>query len=239
MGGYEGAGAKAPGYHRLMTQAPPRGHFLDLEPRMRCVVALAIGVAGFFGVKSYASPATAIIAGWDGFALSLLGLLWAAILGSGIDQIRYRARTQDLSRVVIFFFTIAAACSSIFAVIFLLSAAKNTAYLGLHATLSILAVLASWTLVHTMFAMRYAHAFYGEGDRAKAHIGGLEFPSDDAPDYLDFAYFSFVIGMTCQVSDVQITAKGLRALALIHGVLSFCFNTVILALTINTLSGLL
>jgi uncharacterized membrane protein len=90
-----------------------------------------------------------------------------------------------------------------------------------------------------MFAMRYAHAYYGDGKSGDKHAGGLEFPSDDTPDYLDFAYFSFVIGMTCQVSDVQITAKSLRTLALIHGILSFCFNTIILALTINTVSGLL
>jgi uncharacterized membrane protein len=90
-----------------------------------------------------------------------------------------------------------------------------------------------------MFGLRYAHLYYGEGDSADKPIGGLEFPSDDSPGYVDFAYFSFVIGMTCQVSDVQITSKSLRSLALIHGVLSFCFNTVILALTINTISGLL
>jgi uncharacterized membrane protein len=224
-----------------MTEAPPRPPrpFFNLEARMRCVIALMIGVAGYFGFGHFASRPTAIIAGWDSFAVSLLALLWLAILGSGIDHIRYRACTQDLSRAVIFFFTIAAACSSIFAVIFLLAAAKTTSHLGLHATLSIVAIVASWCLVHTMFAMRYAHAYYGEGLVPKAHAGGLEFPSDDAPDYLDFAYFSFVVGMTCQVSDVQITAKSLRTLALIHGILSFCFNTIILALTINTLSGLL
>jgi uncharacterized membrane protein len=219
--------------------SPPRGHFLNLEARLRCVVAIVIGIAGFFVAGAFASRPTAIIAGWDSFAVSLLALIWIAILNSGIDHMRYRARTQDLSRLLIFIFTIGAACSSIFAVIFLLSAAKSTTHLGLHATLSILAILASWSLVHTMFAMRYAHAYYGEGDSPDAHIGGLEFPSDDAPDYLDFAYFSFVIGMTCQVSDVDITSKSLRTLALIHGVLSFAFNTIILALTINTVSGLL
>jgi uncharacterized membrane protein len=221
------------------TPVPPPRRFFNLEARMRCVIALVIGVAGFFIAKSFASRPTAIIAAWDSFAISLLALLWLAILGSGIDHIRYRARTQDLSRLVIFFFTVAAACSSIFAVIFLLSAAKNTSHLGFHATLSILAIVSAWSLVHTMFAMRYAHAYYGEGDVPNDHAGGLEFPSDDAPDYLDFAYFSFVIGMTCQVSDVQIAAKGLRTLALIHGILSFGFNTIILALTINTVSGLL
>jgi uncharacterized membrane protein len=163
----------------------------------------------------------------------------AAYLSSGIADIRFRARAQDLSKLVIFIFTIAAACLSIFAVVALLSAAKNGSHVGLHAALSGIAVLSAWTLLHTMFTLRYAHFYYGEGESPAQLIGGLDFPSDDHPGYLDFAYFSFVIGMTCQVSDVQISSKSLRKLALIHGILSFCFNTVILALTINTISGLL
>jgi uncharacterized membrane protein len=219
--------------------SPPQRHFLHLEAQARSGVAAIVGVAGFFVLRPFAALPTCVIAAWDCFSITLLALLWIAVLSSGIDHIRYRARTQDLSRMLIFTFTVGAACASIFAVVFLLSAGKHTDHLGLHASLSVLAVLASWTLVHTMFAMRYAHAYYGEGVTEGAHVGGLDFPSDERPDYLDFAYFSFVIGMTCQVSDVQITAKGLRTLALIHGVLAFCFNTVILALTINTVSGLL
>ena len=206
---------------------------------MRSVIAAIVGIASYFLLHSFAAAPTCVIAAWDSFAVTLLILIWTVIFTSGIDDIRNRARTQDLSRLLIFIFTIGAACAGIFAVIFLLSAAKKTSYLGLHVTLSILAVLASWVLVHTMFAMRYAHSFYGEADTPDARVGGLQFPSDDAPDYLDFAYFSFVIGMTCQVSDVQIASKSLRTLALIHGILCFCFNTVILALTINTISGLL
>jgi uncharacterized membrane protein len=221
-----------------MTAKPPP-HFLQLDARMRCVVALIVAAASYFLLHTFAATGTCVIAAWDSFAVTLLILIWIAIFASGVDHIRYLARTEDLSRLVIFVFTIGAACSSIFAVVFLLSAAKKSAHLGLHATLSVVAILASWTLVHTMFAMRYAHAYYGEGKTSESHIGGLDFPSDKTPDYLDFAYFSFVIGMTCQVSDVQITSKSLRSLALIHGVLSFAFNTIILALTINTVSGLL
>ena len=221
------------------SATPPPSHFLNLEATGRCVVAAVIAVAGYFVTRRFAGAPTAIIAAWDTFALVLLALIWIAIFSSGIDHIRYRARTQDLSRALIFIFTVAAACSSVFAVIFLLSEAKNMSHLGFHATLSVVAVLASWTLVHTMFSMRYAHTYYGDGDLPNALAGGLDFPSDKAPDYLDFAYFSFVIGMTCQVSDVQITAKGLRSVALVHGILAFGFNTVILALTINTISGLL
>ena len=90
--------------------------------------------------------------------------------------------------------------------------------------------------MHTVFALRYAHIYYGDSDDPNEHAGGLEFPRDDAPDYLDFAYFAFVIGMTCQVSDVGISSKPLRRLALLQGVLSFGFNTVILALAINTIA---
>ena len=218
---------------------PALREFLHFEPRLRSAIALAVAVIIYFAVHSFTAAPTALIAAWDGFALTLLVLIWSAMFASGIDQIRYHARTQDLSRLLVFLFTIAAACSSIFAVILLLSSAKHSSHVGLHAALSILAVLASWTLVHTMFALRYAHAYYGEGDSKDAHLGGLDFPSDDKPAYLDFAYFSFVVGMTCQVSDVQIASKSLRSLALVHGILSFCFNTIILALTINTLSGLL
>lgn len=217
----------------------PKSHIFHLEAQMRSVVAAVIGVAAFFLARPWAGVATSVIAAWDSFALVLLGLIWIALFSSGIDHIRYRARTQDLSRSLIFVFTIGGACASIFAVVFLLSAGKDTPHIGIHAALSILAVLGSWTLVHTMFTMRYAHSYYGDGNRDSKPDGGLEFPDDDNPDYLDFAYFSFVIGMTCQVSDVQITSKSLRSLALIHGLLCFGFNTVILALTINTVSGLL
>jgi uncharacterized membrane protein len=191
----------------------------------------------FFAVR--ATMATRVIAGWDSFSVTLLALIWITILGSGIDHIRHRARSEDISRLLIFVFTVGAACCSIFAVVALLAAAKANSHIGAHAALCVVAVLGSWTLVHTMFTLRYAHIYYGEGTAADKPAGGLEFPSDDSPDYLDFAYFSFVIGMTAQVSDVQISSKRLRSLALVHGILSFCFNTVILALTINTVSGLL
>ena len=88
--------------------------------------------------------------------------------------------------------------------------------------------------------MRYAHAYYRkrDDDQESSEGEGVEFPDEKEPDFLDFAYFSFVIGMTCQVSDVQISSRGIRRLALVHGLLSFLFNTVILALTINLSSGL-
>jgi uncharacterized membrane protein len=97
----------------------------------------------------------------------------------------------------------------------------------------------SWLMTHTTFAFRYAHEYYQIDPGAAGIAGGLEFPGEKRPDYLDFMYFSLVLGMTFQVSDVQITARKFRRLAAVHGLLSFLFNTIILALTVNLAAGLL
>ena len=108
-----------------------------------------------------------------------------------------------------------------------------------YGTLAILSIVCSWGLVHTVFTLRYAHLFYGDDPTQTKRPGGLDFPHEPEPDYLDFAYFSFVIGMTSQVSDVAIGSKPMRRPALVHGVLSFLFNTIIIALTISGLAGVL
>ena len=132
-----------------------------------------------------------------------------------------------------------AACASIFAVAAELGTAKglDRAHLGAHVLFCLLTVAGSWALVHTIFTLRYAHVYYGLGEDNKP-AGGLDFPEEDRPDYLDFAYFSFVIGMTSQVSDVQISSQRLRRLALGHGLVSFVFNLAILGLSINIISSL-
>jgi uncharacterized membrane protein len=145
---------------------------------------------------------------------------------------------------VIFVFVLLAACAGLFAVGFLFFTNKNAQHphFTLHLLMSLLAVISSWMLVHTVFGLRYAHTFYGDHDNSAKedeYAGGLLFPGETMPNYMDFAYFSFTIGMTFQVSDVQIVSREFRQLVLLHGMLSFGFNTVILALTINTVSALL
>ena len=98
-------------------------------------------------------------------------------------------------------------------------------------------ILLSWAFIHTIFSIHYAHEYYGE--RRDGKIGGLKFPGDPQPDYWDFLYFSLVIGMTSQVSDVQVTSKVLRRVFSMHGVLSFFFNLTLLALTVNMVSNLI
>ncbi len=100
-------------------------------------------------------------------------------------------------------------------------------------------MILSWIMVHTTLAFHYAHLFYNPSKTKTTQItGGLEFPDDDDPDYVDFAYFSFVIGMTFQVSDVQVMSRGMRRVVLCHSLLAFALNTFVVALTINVVAGL-
>jgi uncharacterized membrane protein len=175
------------------------------------------------------------------YAFVLTLMAWITICTANPRTIQRRARLQDSSRTFIFAFIIVAACMSLLAVILILrehKALQKTG--GLHAFMAVLAVIESWLLIHTVFTLRYAHVFYRSEQEAdvEGSGGGLIFPGGDSPDYQDFAYFSFVIGMTCQVSDVNISSHSMRRLALLHGLLAFAFNTVILALSINIFSGL-
>ncbi len=170
-------------------------------------------------------------------------LIANAVGGAAPIRLRTLARQQDASRWVIPPVILGAAAASLAAVIGLLQKQGNEAMAMevLRVSLAGGVVVASWTLIHTVFAVHYAHGFYGDGPApGPDDAGGLQFPGDDAlPDFWDFFYFSLVIGMTCQVSDVQITSKHMRRLASLHGALAFFFNTIILALTVNFLvSGL-
>ena len=106
-----------------------------------------------------------------------------------------------------------------------------------HLALAGVTILCSFCIVHTAFALHYAHEFYGDAERAAARC--LEFPGTEQPDYFDFLYFAFVLGTTSQTSDVTIASSPLRRLALMHGVIAFFFNTTVLALTVNIAAGLL
>ena len=213
-----------------------------IDARHRLFFAIFLSVAVFLVLRGRTRVSTELIATWDVFAFCMLGLAWLTIITTPTERLRLRAKEQDLSRTVIFIFVLVTACVGLFAVGFLLRTQKGETqgHLSLHVLLTLAAVVASWLLVHTVFSLRYAHTFYGESDdpKAKEHAGGLIFPGDRAPDYMDFAYFSFVIGMTFQVSDVVIVSRKFRQLVLLHSALAFGFNTVILALAINTVLGL-
>jgi uncharacterized membrane protein len=135
-----------------------------------------------------------------------------------------------------------AIAASIAAIFFLLQKPKDDGSpAALQVALAILTIVCSWFLTHVMFGLHYAHRFYRDDPSTPERdaTGGLNFPGTQEPTYWDFLYFSFVIGMTSQVSDVQVTSSAMRKLVLWHGVLSFAFYTIILALGINIVAGLI
>ena len=213
------------------------------DARHRLVIGLAAGAAVFFTTRGHLRLWSAAISGWNAFAFVILALDWLTMWTTPQRKIRERAQQEDLSRLVIFVFVVVAACAALFAVGFLIRAHKDQpgGHFAVHLLLTLSTVISSWALLHTVYSLRYAHAFYGDSDDPglQKHAGGLIFPGDRPPNYFDFAYFSFVVGMTCQVSDVQITSRRMRRITLVHSVLAFGFNTLILALLINTVSSLL
>ena len=186
--------------------------------------------------------ATRAVFTWDVFALAMIVLAWVTICGADPYEARRNARLQDSSRTFFFVALVVAATASLIAVGFLLGSAKDIPHVKVeeHIALSITAIFLSWTLIHTLFALRYAHYYYHDALVASREevVGGLLFPEEPNPDYFDFAYFSFIVGMTCQVSDVQISSRRIRRITLLHGLIAFVFNTAILAMFVNIVAGL-
>lgn len=219
-----------------------KNFLLKLDAHKRLIIALFVSVIAFLLTIGRLRETAEAIVVWNVFAWSLTLLAWARIALSDAKSSVQHAKLQDSARIGIFIFTLAGALASLISIAVLIGGAKGLDRKSLieHLSLAAATVISSWFLVHTMFTMHYAHRFYSDGDEDgdPSTWGGLVFPNEKEPDFSDFAYFSFVIGMTCQVSDVQVTTQKMRRLTLLHGLLSFLFNTVILALSINLASGL-
>ena len=183
--------------------------------------------------------ATKLLAGWDAGVALYLASTHPVILRADVARIRRRAAEQDEGALAILLLTIAATVASLVAIVFLLGGSKQApdGQAIPHVLLAMATILLSWSFVHTIFSFHYAHEYYGE--RHDGKIGGLKFPGDAKPDYWDFLYFSLVIGMTSQVSDVAVTSKIIRRTVAMHSVLSFFFNLTVLALTVNIVSNLI
>lgn len=226
----------------MSNSITPKPHlFMRMDAQHRLMIGLVVGLIALFITYGRFSTPTTILVTWMSFALSVIIMIWIAFLSSHPRDVRKIAKLQDSSRVMLFAFSIVAAVVSLGAVYYLLKSAKgHSDNAGGHILLAITAVFVSWWLVHTIFTTRYAHIYYdtNKDDGSPRKGGGLQFPDECEPDYLDFVYFSFVIGMTFQVSDVEISSRQIRRLAWLHGLISFIFNTAIVALSINIISGL-
>jgi uncharacterized membrane protein len=200
-----------------------------IRVRWRLFLAAGVGLFAFAVMPDDWRRISRVLIGWDiGVAVYLALAIWTAI-GTDTKHIRLRCVLFDEGRVVIPLLSVTAAVASLGAIFFELS----TAPAGHHfisLAFAAVTILLSWSFIQFIFAFHYAHEFYAD-HRGKAR--GLRFPDHEAPDYWDFLYFSFVIGMTSQVSDVCVTSKPLRRIVTAHGLLSFIFNVTLLALAIN------
>lgn len=185
-------------------------------------------------------PKSRIILGWDAFSFGMIFLSWILFFSTMPNELCRIVERQDDGLKVIFMIVLVAVCLSLFGTLLLLtSKSESTFNKVFHTIVSISPVLLSWILLHTTFTIRYAHLYHDHNKlNTGSNVGGIDFPSKEQPDYMDFAYFSFVIGMTFQVSDVVVSSRVIRRFVLMHSLISFVFNTIIVALTINTIAGL-
>jgi uncharacterized membrane protein len=196
--------------------------------RPRTFFSIAFAIATFFVLPAALRLVTRLLIGWDTFVALYIVLVYVMMWRSTLSTIRRMAALQDDGRFLIPLLTALGAFASLAAIVFELGQGQHK---PAELMFAVVTVALSWAAVHTGFALHYAHEYY------RGHApGGLQFPSgdkDDHADYWDFVYFSFVIGMTAQVSDVGITDKTIRRIATVHGIISFVFNTALLALMVN------
>ena len=223
-----GETTSSPNYPRR----PPRFiRIIRTRPRLFISVAIGLLATGvLFAITDWRTP-TKLLTGWDiGLTLYLV-LAFNLMARSDLHRLKRRAANQDEGSVAILFLIVAAAIASLGAIFAELGTVGGASRTPGQLLLATATVVMSWAFIHSIFALHYAHEFYGEGRDRK--IGGMTFPDDQEPDYWDFTYFAFTIGMCAQVSDVTVSSKSIRRTVLLHSVISFLFNAALLALTVN------
>ncbi|MBO0933428.1 DUF1345 domain-containing protein [Fibrella aquatilis] len=195
------------------------------------VAAIALGVS----YQILTLPIRVLVV-YLSYSLTINALTLITMANLHPSETRQTYKLQDQGRVFILLFAVSAAFASLFGVVFLVDMVKQAdpGHLKLYAGLSVITVLSSWTLLHTLFTLRYGHMYYRSNPGT-----GLNFPDTENPDYQDFAYVAFGIGMTSQVADVGPTNQRFRRMVLQHSLISFGFNTLIIALSINVVASLL
>ncbi len=201
----------------------------------RLALSIAVGIAALGGAVALGGSWAVVVAvGWIAAALVFLLSVWIVVLRMDARDTRRAARVEDGSHAAADAVLLGAAVASLVSVGFVLVAAGGRSGLGRAALigLAVAAISAAWASVHTVFTLRYARLYYADP------VGGIDFHADDQPDYRDLAYVALTIGMTFQVSDTDLTAKGIRRTAIKHALLSFLFGAVIVAIMINIVGSL-
>ncbi|HUD39105.1 MAG TPA: DUF1345 domain-containing protein [Streptosporangiaceae bacterium] len=202
--------------------------------RTKLLVSLAAAIAGGTSAAVAGTGRAAPLIGWDILALVFCAWVWSTVWTLDAESTSRHARREDPSSGLADVVLLGAAIASLVAVGVVLAGAGHAsgALQYLQAGLALMSVFVSWTLIHTVFTLKYARLYYA------GQAGGINFNQADAPGYGDFAYLSFTIGMTFQVSDTNIKSKQIRRTALRHAWLSFPMGAVIIATTINVVAGL-
>jgi uncharacterized membrane protein len=216
------------GVHR---RQPKFIRMVKARPRLFIAVAIGIVVAFVFAVLAQWRVASALLIGWDVCAGLYLVFAFHIMSKADVHRMRRQARLQDEGQIGILILTAVAALASLVAIFALLGSSSAGMRSPADLFLATITILLSWAFTHTIFALHYAHEYYDEND---GKGGGMEFPDKECePDYWDFMYFSFVIGMCAQVSDVTVSCRPIRRTVFGHSVASFIFNAALLALTVN------
>jgi uncharacterized membrane protein len=214
---------------------------LDSKTRLGCSIMVAMLV--FLLLPNTTHLDLRILTSWISGAICFLGLVVMMMCHATPQKTRYRAQQQEAQHLAVFLVVVVTACTSIFAIGLMQANNQDTVTLpsNLEAALSFLAVVCSWFLTHTMFALHYATCYYRPdfSNSETGYTGGLGFPGDSEPDYWDFMYYAFTLGMTAQTSDVSVPSGFLRQLTIGHGIVSFFFYMVILASSVNIASSLI
>lgn len=205
----------------------------------QALALLAAGLFGWLALNGFgAAKNTALLFAWVAYCACYLALVGHLAWRLSAADTQRRARWEDPGAAMLFVLVTLAACASLVAVGL---AVQGSSGLGLwprmaHLALMGLSLAGAWLLVQVVFALHYARRYYlpsrGESEPAR----GLLFPGGEAPDYMDFFYYSAVVGMTSQVSDVAVHSRAMRRLTLVHGLLSFAFNLIVLALAVNVIA---
>jgi uncharacterized membrane protein len=203
-----------------------------IRARPRLFTSIVVGLGVFVALlPADWQLATRLLVAWDAGVALYLTLAFHLAARAEAQRIRRRARLQDEGQTVILVSIAVAALASLAAIIAFLGSANGNGRTPAHLVFATVTIMLSWALTHVMFALHYAHEFYDENRHPG---GGMQFPGgEQEPDYWDFFYFSFVVGMCAQVSDVTVASKRIRRTVFAHSVISFIFNVALLALTVN------
>jgi uncharacterized membrane protein len=211
--------------------AVERSTFARLGSRTRLAVSLACGVAAGFVASLWGPWQLIVLVGWDAAALSYLGVAWSAMVTLDAQSTRRYATREDDSRAVVDLILVLASVASLVGVI--ASLAHDRGNISAPTIVALVTVVVSWLTVHSSYTLRYAHLFYSDP------VGGVSFGDQDSPDYTDFAYLAFTVGMTFQVSDTEVSDRTIRRAITRHALLSYLFGTVIVGVTINVVGSLI